>query len=180
MLRILDNIKKPNDIKKVPKTYYEMLAEQTRKYHVKHVSNTGGHLSSNLGKIGESIEEEIKEEASIEALKEEVEEEMNDCLPHMDNCYYVGKVSGERIAAIIGNTWTAYKGAVIENCYSATDDELLLVNGRASVENSSSPITYKNNYFKKPVGEVQFTTAKLSPAKARDAISGARRVSLCS
>ena len=67
-------------------------------------------------------------------------------VPHMDNCYYVGKVSGERIAAIIGNTWTAYKGAVIENCYSATDDELLLVGGRASVENSSSPITYKNNY----------------------------------
>lgn len=67
-------------------------------------------------------------------------------VPHMDNCYYVGKVSGERIAAIIGNTWTAYKGAVIENCYSATDDELLLVGGRASVENSSSPIAYKNNY----------------------------------
>ena len=51
MLRILDNIKKPNDIKKVPKTYYDMLAEQTRKYLVKNISNTGGHLSSNLGSV---------------------------------------------------------------------------------------------------------------------------------
>ncbi|MBQ3057485.1 MAG: InlB B-repeat-containing protein [Clostridia bacterium] len=67
-------------------------------------------------------------------------------VPNMYNCYSVANVIGERVAAIIGNTWTEYAGATIENCYSATDNADLLVGGRSSVENSASPINFKNNY----------------------------------
>lgn len=51
MLKILDSIHKENDIKKVPKEYYKALAQQIRKFLVKNVSETGGHLSSNLGAV---------------------------------------------------------------------------------------------------------------------------------
>ncbi len=65
---------------------------------------------------------------------------------NMDNCYFVGQVVGERVASLVGNSWTTYKDTVVQQCYSATVDENLLCGGRASVENSSTPIDYKNNY----------------------------------
>ena len=67
-------------------------------------------------------------------------------VPNMYNCYSVATVMGERVAAIIGNTWTEYAGSTIENCYSATDAEDWLVGGRSDVNNSASPIAFKNNY----------------------------------
>ncbi len=67
-------------------------------------------------------------------------------VPSMYNCYSVANLIGERVAAIIGNTWTDYAGATIENCYSATDNADWLVGGRSDVNNSASPINFKNNY----------------------------------
>ena len=66
--------------------------------------------------------------------------------PHMNNCYFVGKVVGDRVAALFGNTWVSTEGAEIYNNYSATNEADLLVGGRASVENSASPINYHDNY----------------------------------
>lgn len=47
----LDKIKEPNDIKKIPVENYPALAKEIRQYLVKTVSETGGHLASNLGAV---------------------------------------------------------------------------------------------------------------------------------
>ena len=48
---ILDKIKKPNDIKKVKRTDYPLLAAEIRKFLIEQISKTGGHLASNLGVV---------------------------------------------------------------------------------------------------------------------------------
>lgn len=48
---ILENIKKENDIKKVPLEDMEQLAQEIREFLLEHVSKTGGHLASNLGVV---------------------------------------------------------------------------------------------------------------------------------
>ncbi len=48
---ILDQINKPNDIKKIPPQQYGQLAEEIRAFLLEHVSETGGHLASNLGAV---------------------------------------------------------------------------------------------------------------------------------
>ncbi len=48
---ILENIKKENDIKKVPLEDLGQLAQEIRKFLLEHVSKTGGHLASNLGVV---------------------------------------------------------------------------------------------------------------------------------
>lgn len=65
---------------------------------------------------------------------------------NMDNCYFIGEVIGERVGAIVGNTWTNYEGSTIKNSYSATNAVDIFSGGRAGVQNSSSPINYKDNY----------------------------------
>ncbi|MGN1206431.1 MAG: 1-deoxy-D-xylulose-5-phosphate synthase [Eubacterium sp.] len=51
MSRLLDEIKKENDIKKIPPQEYRRLAKELRFQLVKNVSRTGGHLASNLGAV---------------------------------------------------------------------------------------------------------------------------------
>lgn len=51
MLKILEGIKKANDIKYIPEQYRKVLAQQIRNFLVDNVSKTGGHLSSNLGAV---------------------------------------------------------------------------------------------------------------------------------
>ena len=51
MSRLLDEIKKENDIKKIPPQEYRRLAKEIRFQLVKNVSRTGGHLASNLGAV---------------------------------------------------------------------------------------------------------------------------------
>ena len=46
---ILDKIKKPNDIHKIPLAEFPQLAEEIRSFLIESVSRTGGHLASNLG-----------------------------------------------------------------------------------------------------------------------------------
>ncbi len=48
---ILDRIKKENDIKKISPEDYENLAAEIRAFLIEHISNTGGHLASNLGAV---------------------------------------------------------------------------------------------------------------------------------
>lgn len=47
----LDKINSPNDIKKIPADKLPELAKEIRQFLVKSVSNTGGHLASNLGVV---------------------------------------------------------------------------------------------------------------------------------
>ena len=47
--QLLDQIKKPGDIKAFGKADYAELAEEIRAFLIKHISVTGGHLGSNLG-----------------------------------------------------------------------------------------------------------------------------------
>ena len=51
MSRLLDEIKKENDIKKISPQEYRRLAKEIRVQLVKSVSRTGGHLASNLGAV---------------------------------------------------------------------------------------------------------------------------------
>lgn len=51
MSDLLDRIQKPNDIKLVDEADYEALAEEIRAFIIKSVSETGGHLASNLGVV---------------------------------------------------------------------------------------------------------------------------------
>lgn len=51
MSRLLNEIKKENDIKKIPPQEYRRLAKEIRFQLVKNVSRTGGHLASNLGAV---------------------------------------------------------------------------------------------------------------------------------
>jgi len=48
---ILDLIKKENDIKKIPTEQLPMLADEIREFLIDSISNTGGHLASNLGAV---------------------------------------------------------------------------------------------------------------------------------
>lgn len=50
-MHILDNITKPNDIKKVAPEDYKRLATELRTCMVESVSKNGGHLASNLGAV---------------------------------------------------------------------------------------------------------------------------------
>ncbi len=49
---LLDKIKKANDIKKIKPSEYDALACEIRHFLVESVSETGGHLASNLGVVG--------------------------------------------------------------------------------------------------------------------------------
>lgn len=48
---LLENIKKENDIKKIPLEQFGELAEEIRQFLLEKVSKTGGHLASNLGAV---------------------------------------------------------------------------------------------------------------------------------
>ena len=48
---ILEKIQKPNDIQKVPLEQFPALAAEIRRFLVEHISDTGGHLASNLGAV---------------------------------------------------------------------------------------------------------------------------------
>ena len=48
---ILEKIKKPNDIHKIPLEDFEPLAAEIRDFLIRSVSQTGGHLASNLGVV---------------------------------------------------------------------------------------------------------------------------------
>lgn len=51
MSNILDSIQKPNDIRDIPPEYYPQLAQEIRDFLIEHISQTGGHLASNLGAV---------------------------------------------------------------------------------------------------------------------------------
>ena len=48
---LLDQIKKPNDIKLIEPRDYDRLAEEIRRFLIHSISETGGHLGSNLGVV---------------------------------------------------------------------------------------------------------------------------------
>lgn len=51
MTKILDSIEKENDIKTVAKADYVKLAAEIREFLISNISETGGHLGSNLGAV---------------------------------------------------------------------------------------------------------------------------------
>lgn len=51
MSKILEQIKQANDIKKIEPSQYDALAKELREFIVHSVSETGGHLASNLGVV---------------------------------------------------------------------------------------------------------------------------------
>jgi 1-deoxy-D-xylulose-5-phosphate synthase len=51
MPMILEKIKKPNDIHNIPLKDFPLLAEEIRSFLIDAVSETGGHLASNLGAV---------------------------------------------------------------------------------------------------------------------------------
>ena len=51
MYNYLDNINSPEDIKKLNYKQLDILSNDIRKFLVRAVSNTGGHLASNLGVV---------------------------------------------------------------------------------------------------------------------------------
>ena len=55
MKQILDKINKENDIKKIDKRLYPVLAEEIRTFLINKISKTGGHLASNLGTVDLTI-----------------------------------------------------------------------------------------------------------------------------
>lgn len=55
MGKILDDINEPNDIKKISRSEYPLLAEEIREFLIHSVSETGGHLASNLGTVDLTI-----------------------------------------------------------------------------------------------------------------------------
>ena len=48
---ILNSIHKANDIKNIDPADYGKLAQEIRMFLVDHISQTGGHLASNLGMV---------------------------------------------------------------------------------------------------------------------------------
>ncbi|MBO5999750.1 MAG: 1-deoxy-D-xylulose-5-phosphate synthase [Lachnospiraceae bacterium] len=48
---LLAQIEKPNDIKKIPRNKWKELASEIRQFLVENISETGGHLGSNLGAV---------------------------------------------------------------------------------------------------------------------------------
>lgn len=55
MKQVLDKINKENDIKKIDKRLYPVLAEEIRTFLIDKISKTGGHLASNLGTVDLTI-----------------------------------------------------------------------------------------------------------------------------
>ncbi len=51
MYNILSKINEPNDIKNIERSEYKKLAKEIRACLIRNVSNTGGHLASNLGVV---------------------------------------------------------------------------------------------------------------------------------
>ena len=51
MYKILENICKANDIKKISPDMYKELAREIRACLIENVSKNGGHLASNLGVV---------------------------------------------------------------------------------------------------------------------------------
>ena len=51
MSELLDRINQPNDIKNINPEDYKQLAKEIRRFLVKKISRTGGHLASNLGVV---------------------------------------------------------------------------------------------------------------------------------
>lgn len=51
MSELLEQINKPNDIKNIDSKDYDALAKEIRRFIVRNVSHTGGHLASNLGVV---------------------------------------------------------------------------------------------------------------------------------
>lgn len=51
MSELLEQIKQPNDIKKIDPQDYNKLAREIRRFLVRSISHTGGHLASNLGVV---------------------------------------------------------------------------------------------------------------------------------
>lgn len=51
MAQVLDNIIQANDIKEVSQSDYKQLASEIRRFLIKNISKTGGHLASNLGTV---------------------------------------------------------------------------------------------------------------------------------
>lgn len=51
MSELLEQINEPNDIKKISEEDYSVLAREIRRFIVRKVSRTGGHLASNLGAV---------------------------------------------------------------------------------------------------------------------------------
>ena len=49
MGRLLDKIKAPNDVQKLPEEQLQALCEELREEIINTVSQNGGHLASNLG-----------------------------------------------------------------------------------------------------------------------------------
>lgn len=49
VMKMLDRITQPNDIKQFEEEQWELLADEIRTFLLHHVSKTGGHLASNLG-----------------------------------------------------------------------------------------------------------------------------------
>ncbi|MBQ8246176.1 MAG: 1-deoxy-D-xylulose-5-phosphate synthase [Lachnospiraceae bacterium] len=47
----LERIEKPNDIKRIPKEYYDDLAQEIREFLIEKISVAGGHLGANLGAV---------------------------------------------------------------------------------------------------------------------------------
>ncbi len=50
-MAVLEKINQPNDIKRLEKSEYPILAKEIRNFLLEHVSQTGGHLASNLGVV---------------------------------------------------------------------------------------------------------------------------------
>ena len=48
---MLEKIRKPNDVKKIPANRLPELADEIRQFMISSVSRTGGHLASNLGAV---------------------------------------------------------------------------------------------------------------------------------
>ena len=48
---LLDNIRQANDIKKIAEKDYPALAQEIRDFLIRTISETGGHLGSNLGAV---------------------------------------------------------------------------------------------------------------------------------
>ena len=51
MGKLLDQIEKTNDIKQIPASELDGLAEEIREFLIEKISVTGGHLASNLGTV---------------------------------------------------------------------------------------------------------------------------------
>lgn len=47
----LEKIEQVNDIRKIPSEEYEVLASEIREFLIEKISQTGGHLASNLGVV---------------------------------------------------------------------------------------------------------------------------------